>query len=88
VLSTTGMLMQPSEAIYRGSHGKSCLGTACKTWTSSAIRVTLDEPGSQPALAVGQVAHENLLTRLINYSRRTLQIIFSEQISRGKITLI
>jgi hypothetical protein len=38
--------------IYRGSHGKSCLGTACKTWTIYAIRVTLDEPGSQPALTI------------------------------------
>jgi hypothetical protein len=37
------------EPIYRGSHGKVRLGTACKTWICSAIRAALDEPGSQPA---------------------------------------
>jgi hypothetical protein len=33
--------------------GEVRLGTACKTWICYAIRAALDEPGSQPALAVG-----------------------------------
>ena len=55
IQSMIGMSMrhQHFEPIYRGSHGKSRLGTACKTRIRYGNRATLDEPGSQLALAVG-----------------------------------